>query len=273
MAGRLRETLGSFSMGELRQRILDYEANARIERTAEEIYHELGNVLQSDYGFVMPIFEEHIREGIDLFRGRIISRPGEMARVSDAWEAPAAVTRAGRLNAQSEPLLYTAGAQSTAFYESRIKPGDLFAMSKFRTRSRFPVTRIGDPDKIVGLTVIEQEKLSVMLQFIEDVFTQKAGPEESHIYRAPERLAKIYFDYPPELARGWIYRSIADPSGFGRNLCLRPADGHELLELIQVDVCRCLSVDRSNRPVRFDPLEVRMEDPATGDLIVVWQAS
>ena len=112
----------------------------------------------------------------------------------------------------------------------------------FRANVGFPVALIGVPDPDPALTHLEQQKIASIYQFMEDVFTQKAGPDPSQTYRAPEALVKIFFDYPADIARAWMYRSLANRNGPGTNFAFRPAEGHDLLELLQVNICRCVKV-------------------------------
>jgi len=145
----------------------------------------------------------------------------------------------GRLNVQHEPLIYTAvGNPLTAAFEARIKDGDIFAMIEYRAAEPVTVARIEALAESSGLTGKDSHKLNMILQFLQDAFTQKAGPEESHIYMAPEIIVKEFFDWPPPVAQGWGYPSIANPLG-GYNVCFRPDQAREKLQVVEVLIATC----------------------------------
>jgi hypothetical protein len=265
--------LDLLSLDALQQRIAEYEVLSAANSAPDEIWKQLLDVVSIDHevSFAMPLNIRNVPAGTVLFRGRKITEPSDMSTIGDAWEPPPHQASVGRLNTVNESILYTSKAPPTAFFETRVQPGDLFAMMGFTANVGFPATLIAAPDPDPDLTPMQQQKIAALYQFMEDIFTQKSGPDPSHTYRAPEAMVKIFFDYAPDITRAWMYRSLADPSGSGANLAFRPSEGHDLLTLQQVNICRCRSVDDTDKPIRFDTLEVRFPDPATGRLVTVWR--
>jgi hypothetical protein len=270
MLEALRPLLASFTLDELEQRIAAYESNSATRTDYGQIWRELSDVVHvnREPGFVMPAPTRPIAKGTRLYRARrITDLSSDIERIRHAWEPKPHQARQGRLNGANEPLLYAAMSPGTAFFEARIRVGDHFAMMEFETKSDFDIALIHDPGDVPGLDNLEQQKLSRVFRFLEDVFTQRVEPGSTHKYGAPEAVAKLFFDYPPEISAGWLYRSVADPGGLGANLAFRPETGHEVLELLSVEVCGCESIEDSDKPVRFKRLEVFVPDHESGMLL------
>ncbi|WP_104141018.1 hypothetical protein [Arthrobacter sp. ZGTC131] len=223
----------------LKARIARYEAQSRKPRSREQIRKELYRVLMPQEGgrFALPISAHPILEGTPLFRARNLSDVDEMKVESDAWNAPAQYVGPGRLNTDGESLLYTSVAEpSTAAFELRAKAGDLLAMSEFRVINQFNAVRMGDDFVPPGLSLKGERKLRTIMGFLQDIFTQRTFPDETHKYIAPELVTKEFWDLPEGIYKAWSYTSVADPRGNGWNLCFRPTPARQVLEYVRTDV-------------------------------------
>lgn len=226
---------------QLKSRIDKYSKQSKKKGSREQIRRQIYAVLMPPSGdrFAIPHSGHPIKLGTPLYRARKLSDPSEMKVESDVWNAPPQFVGPGRLNVDGESLLYTAVAQaSTAAYEVRAKAGDLVAMSEYRTIQPFSALRIGDEYLPEGLTLKGEKKLRMIMQFMSDIFTQRTAPDTSHKYVAPELITKEFYDLPPGIFKAWSYTSIADPSGYGWNLCFRPAHAKQLIEYVSTKVVK-----------------------------------
>ncbi|MFJ6028718.1 tetratricopeptide repeat protein [Pseudarthrobacter sp. NPDC092424] len=205
---------------------------------------------------VLPFRYIKIPIGVELYRARIISEPGQIMTQDDIWMAPASYIGAGRLNDVGEPLLYTAANGATALYEVKAKPGDIVAVSRFRVahpfRSMQLSARIDEPD----ISFLSQRKLALIIRFVEEVFNQKIESDESHRYIAPDLLVKEFLNMPTELD-GWTYRSVADPRAnqpFALNTCIRGERAKTLLRYSGTDIVEISSPDMFRGHVRLSSL-------------------
>ena len=164
--------------------------------------------------------------GMRFYRVRTIpaddrSRPLKtMCRVSDCWEPPANVVKSGRLNRDSEPLLYTAAESSiVAVEEMKIKEGELFSLIVYEAVEEIRATAIGFPVDAKDLTEEESLKARMIQGFLKHEFIRDVGVGTEYLYRISETIVKDYFDLPPDFQDAWCYPSIAKKGGF--NVCFR----------------------------------------------------
>lgn len=266
----LRAYLSLMDTTQLRQNMRTYELRAKRPRDREQIRNDINSVLNVSHSnsFTLPCFTRAFDAGQLYFRCRKLTEIGEFDSMSHAWEAPASYVSPGRLNVQHEPLIYTAvGDLATAAFEARIKDGDIFSMIVYRATERVTVACIEAIAESPGITGKESQKLDMILQFLQDAFTQKAGPEESHIYTAPEIIVKEFFDWPPPVAQGWGYPSIANPVG-GYNVCFRPDQAREKLQVVEVLIATCTKITAEG--IHFKRNRILRPTPEADGLDIVW---
>ena len=149
----------------------------------------------------------------------------------DAWEAPADVVRSNRLNKSGESLLYATLKIEVAMEEIRLTEGAPAAIFSYRATRDIKVNMIGDRLEHESLSPQERTKLNLLCDFLRDEFTRDGGPENEHVYRISETIAKEWYDLPPGVVQdAWGYPSvISKPDS---NVCFRPEIAHECLELV-----------------------------------------
>lgn len=257
----------------LRKKIARYEKLSRSIRTRQQIDEDIYEVLlareSNGAGSAsFPASPRYVPGGTKLYRARIIDHADEVDDVSHVWQAPPVYVSAGRLNVPREPLIYTSvNSPSTAAFEVRMQPGKIFAMITYVTKLNVSFAPIGEIPSNKYLTMAETRKLEILYRFMEDIFTQRTGPNEEHIYIAPELLVKNFFDWPVEFSQAWGYRSIADPNGNGFNLCFRPEIAKAYLKIENVLIGKCNEIN--DKKVTFDTLKVMKCVPGATKLRVI----
>lgn len=253
----LRTYLGRLDPSVLRQKIRAYELRSTKVMTREQIRTDIYNVVMppGNHPATFPCQIRRFDAGGRFFRARWLRNTDEFSKMGDAWEAPIDRVGAGRLNAQFEPLIYTAVENPvTAFLEARIEIGDSFAMIEYCSQTQVDVARIESAIEMPGLSIKESKKLQMVMKFLEDAFTQYAGPDESHKYMAPEIIVKDFFDWPLEMMQGWGYPSIANSAGGGYNVCFRPEQAHSILSVREVLIGTCTSIGSTG--ILFDAKKI-----------------
>lgn len=270
---RMREYLSLIDTTVLKRKIRAYELRAKKKRRRKQIRKDLYDVLTppNSNSFVLPCNTGSYPGGTRFFRCRVLTSVDQFSVMADAWEAPPIFAAPGRLNMEYEPLVYTAvGSEITAIYEARVKVGDIFSMTEYVAPLPVSVARIEALSLTPGLKDKEVRKLSMISQFLADAFTQKAGPEESHIYMAPEIIVKEFFDWPPHMTQGWGYPSLANPLG-GYNACFRPDQARKSLNVLEVVISTCTRIE--GEEVGFDRNRILRPIQGTSTLEVVWSPS
>lgn len=255
MVENIRPYLASVDTGVLRNKIKKYEKLAQRTRTRQQIVNDIFDVLMPvrSAGLRLPSNRTGKPAGTKFYRARIIDSANMITHETHLWEAPAPVVPAGRLNLPHDPLIYTAISEpATAAYEVRMSPGDLFAMIEYESMYDILFARIENVRTDAPFKITEQKKLDMIFGFLQDVFTQRTHPNASHVYAAPEIVAKYFFDFPPSASQGWGYPSIADPSGFGYNLCFRPEVAKEYLRVNHVAIGRCTEISSEGFHFEYD---------------------
>lgn len=267
---KLRTYLSRLDPATLRQKIRAYELRSKQIMTREQICADIYSVVmpQGNHPAAFPCLTRRLDSGGKFYRARWLRNTGDFSTMADAWEAPADRVGAGRLNVQYEPLIYTAVENPiTAILEARIQVGDSFAMIEYRSQMPIDAARIEGAIEVTGLNINESEKLQLVMKFLEDAFTQHAGPDESHRYMAPEIIVKNFFDWPLEVMQGWGYPSIANSAGGGYNVCFRPEQAHNILRVREVLIGTCTSI--SDESVGFETSKILQPTPNQAEFFAV----
>lgn len=267
----IEEYLAAHDPAALKSKVADYAVKSRKPRSREQIRKEIYIVLKAPGGnhFVIPQSGHPILADTPLFRARIIDDAADIAEEKDVWHAPSHYVGPGRLNTAGESLLYTAvGVPRTAAFEVRAKAGDLVAMTEYKVTSQFNALRIGDEFLPDGLSLKGRHKLGIIMKFLEDIFTQRSIPEETHKYIAPELVTKDLWDLPASEFQAWSYTSLADPSGTGWNLCFRPALAQNLLAYVKTDIVKIVADPADGDDTfKHEVIKTLAKDPASGQLV------
>lgn len=153
-----------------------------------------------------------------------------MSKVSDCWEPPENIVRAGRLNRDNESLLYTAPISPfVAVEEMKVPDGELFSLIVYEALEQINVTMIGAQPNIEGLDDEEVLKVKMIQDFLKHEFIRDVGIGTEYLYRISESITKDYFDLPPDFQDAWCYPSIAKKGHF--NVCFRK-DNRSKLKLV-----------------------------------------
>ena len=159
-----------------------------------------------------------------------------MSKVSDCWEPPREIVKAGRLNKEQEPLLYTTPIDPrVAIEELKIPDGEWFSLIVYEAVEDVNVTIIGGDVDTKGLDDEDALKVEMIQGFLCDEFTRDVGTGTEYLYRISEIIAKDYFDLPPVQHDAWCYPSIADKKCY--NVAFRPSTRTKL-RLIGVQIAK-----------------------------------
>ncbi|ENO3976828.1 hypothetical protein ACBI01_000917 [Aeromonas veronii] len=169
-----------------------------------------------------------------------------MSKVSDCWEPPEHIVRAGRLNRDNEALLYTAPISPfVAVEEMKIPDGEIFSLIVYEALEQVNVTMIGTQPNTEGLNEEEILKSRMIQDFLKHEFIRDVGVGTEYLYRISESITKDYFDLPPDFQDAWCYPSVAKKGHF--NVCFRK-DNRSKLKLIGSQIA---SVVRKNDDYLF----------------------
>lgn len=173
----------------------------------------------------------------------------------DAWNAPEKNCNLGRLNKDGESLLYTSiQSPNVCVEEMDIKDGERFCLIVYEAKRDIKATLIGIWQNDQTLSEDENLKMRMITNVLGDLFSRDVGEGTVFLYRVSERIAKDYYDLPPDFQDAWCYPSVAAKQG--HNCCFRPNVAKEVLNLIGVQVC---SVNRQDNTYLYKC-----------DCIIVW---
>lgn len=188
-----------------------------------------GVLMGPDGSFRLPVATSIIPAGTILYRARSLRKedtsrpPSDVSKWTDIWEPPPEYAFAGRLNENSEPLLYTALVdQTVAIKEARIKAGVRFAMIRYVVLTEFK-SSVLQWNADSTLSSANQQKMEKILSFLNEIMSSSLTSRGA--YKVTAALTKDLGDYPE--GEGWQYPSVASPGGI--NLCLKPDFAHKRL--------------------------------------------
>lgn len=218
----------------------------------EELFKAIMDIVSFDYagaslGVIMPSFGTYPAD-TRLYRIRKLKEEDHfiplkaLSKEQDAWNPPSeCVTKLERLNDIGESLLYTSLDPNTPVEEMGIKDGERFLLIVYKAKRDVKVAYIGYWKECPELSREENLKMRMIHNILNDIFTKEVGQGTEYLYRASARIAKDYFDCPPVMQDAWCYPSIASKQGY--NICFRPENARDILELLGVQIC---TVDRSD---------------------------
>lgn len=230
--------LSSFSASEFNDRVHHFRSLNFRKMSYEETVTAINDVLKgSSNSHVLLGMTSIFPRKTTFFRVRVpncsgSNLPMDCALIeADAWEPPAEFAKQSRINRSQEPLLYTAiNSIATAMDEVRLKEGQYAAVFVYLAKRKIKLNMIGARYNLTGLTEDERLKADLITDFLYDRFTRDAGPENQHIYRISEIIAKHYFDLPPKVAQdAWGFPSVVGKPNL--NACFRPEIARDCLAL------------------------------------------
>lgn len=242
VAWTLEEFLDAHDIIALRQSIDAFWKKVQDQFSVDAIRDLIEDVLQpAEFkSLSIPFGYTEVPSGADLYRARRINSRAEISTFGDVWAAPShLVKEPGRLNVAEESLLYTAASiPLTAAVESRARPGELVAMTRFHVIKPFNVVHIGGVPPWVSLNVKRTRKLKEIMDFVESVFQQKYDASDEARYVATEIVAKEMYGLDPVQFPAWGYQSVLADNPLAYNVCLRPDVARSLLQHVWTDIIR-----------------------------------
>lgn len=269
----VRRHLQRVTVDEIQHRVDAFFGSSTLGLTDEDIRAKFNKIVCPGGNSPMAFAKDArlITEATNFYRGRWIADSAkDLKTTADIWEPRSALVKnPGRLNSSGESILYTSvDDPTTAVHECRFAVGDTFAMSRFEAKSSFQSTHVGVDLSISGLNTEEIRKLDVIQDFLYQAFSAKVSSTDPDPYRVSRLIALDYFDLPPQMFKGWAFRSVVDPSDRGWNVSFRPEVGRKALRYKETHVYRLLGFDADGRipltefiavlnPVRGDALSQR----------------
>jgi hypothetical protein len=235
--------------------------------TYQEVQGEISRVINFDtpYGNISVLTPSSgsYPAGTRFYRVRAIAEGDRklplqsMSKLSDCWEPPSSIVKAGRLNKDNEALLYTSPMHpGIAVEEMKIQDGQLFSLIVYEAVEQVNVTTIGASITPEKLSKDEALKARMIQDFLRHEFIRDVGLGTEFLYRISESIAKDYFDLPPSFQDAWCYPSVAKKGGY--NTCFR-VGGRSKLRLCGVQIA---SVSRQSDDYLF---QVRLVAIDSGD--------
>lgn len=247
LTANLKAFLQCVSARELHRRISQFRGLNFRAMSYDEVHQAVLGVLEFDTPrgsmALVPTLSSCYVQGTRFYRIRAIPKddlvlpPRSMSKVSDCWEPPKELVRIGRLNRDSEPLLYTSPVSPmVAIDELKVADGERCSVIVYEAVEDVNVTVIGgDHPATAALDEAGALKLEMIRGFLRDEFTRDVGRGTEYLYRISEIIAKDWFDLPPEMHDAWCYPSIADKGRW--NVAFRPKDRRKL-RLVGVQIAR-----------------------------------
>lgn len=170
-----------------------------------------------------------------LFKIRKHSEGNLLMKESDLWAPPKEYCSMGRLNMQSQSMLYTALDGISPAYEMKLAEGEYFTLMQYKIKKDqiIQATRIAlhdsETDQAYGKLKLSEKGLinaKIINHFLVNEFTRDVGIGTEFLYRISNRLALDYFDLPN--CDGYLYPSVARKEGY--NLALKPESAKRTLE-------------------------------------------
>lgn len=237
----------------LREVLLGIEKIALAGTTVEEL-HRLLLYVHCGSSQITPVFDA----GLDVFRAvRVDSKPLYKNRLS--YPPQRFVQQNGRLNAAGEVIFYgSVGQPWGTLYECRAKPGELYAIGRWRTTSPIVLNHLGYSSALVNATVPRRQQQSwmvggevnsrdaVLRSWQSEAFTRHVEVGDEYLYALTIALGRLAMGeinnlnnssgMPTEFA-GVMYPSISVKL-YTDNVALRPAVVDSSLELMEVTFLR-----------------------------------
>lgn len=250
----IREFLSKVSIEQIVMKSEEFHALNVKKLTDEELFNALMNAISFDIddsgskiSFLMPRGVS-FPGGTKFYKIRTLDKGDDnfplktMSKEQDAWNAPREKCKLGRLNKDGESLLYTSIQSPNACVEEmNIRDGERFCLIVYEAKKDIKATLIGIWQDDPQLSKEENLKMRMITNVLSDFFTRDVGEGTEFLYRASERIAKDYYDLPPECQDAWCYSSVAAKQG--HNCCFRPDVARKVLNLLGVQVC---SVNRKD---------------------------
>lgn len=241
-----RNFLPYVDVRELHKRISQFRKLRFRTMSYEEVGQAIRNVIMFDTPngpcSVLQVLTGSYPAGTSFYRVRDIPEDDHvpplrsMSKIGDCWEPPRGLVRAGRLNKEGEPLLYTAPSDpGVAIGELKIPDDKWFSLIRYEAVEDVNVAVIGGDVDVEDLDDSDALKIEMIQGFLQDEFTRDVGQGTEYLYRISEIIAKDYFDMPPVFQDAWCYPSIVDKRKF--NVAFRPKTRTKL-RLIGVEIAK-----------------------------------
>lgn len=248
----IRRHLKGVTVDEIQERVDAFLGRSTASMTDTEIRAAYDLIVHPGTSQSMSFTKSRVtvREGTNFYRGRKLLNPtDELKTTADVWAPrPEWVRNPGRLNSAGEPILYTSSEDpTTVIHECRIRVEDTFAISRFEAKNTFDSTLVGEDALPPGLTADEISKMEIIQRFLSQAFSANVKDTDPDPYRTSRLIALDYFDLPPQLFKGWAFRSVVDPGGIGWNFSFRPEVGRKSLRYKETHVYRLLGFDSDGR--------------------------
>ena len=255
----IHEFLSRISIEEIVMKREKFNSHDIKKLNDEELFRALMDAISFDVdgsgmkcSFLMPRSVSYLK-GTRFYKIRPLDQGDDympvktMSIEQDAWNAPEDKCTLGRLNKDGESLLYTSvQSPNTCVEEMGIKDGERFCLIVYEAQKDIKATLIGIWQDDQSLTKDENLKMRMITNVLRDLFTRDVGKGTEFLYRVSERIAKDYYDLPPESQDAWCYPSVAAKQNY--NCCFRPKVAKEVLSLIGIQVC---SVSRHDDSYKY----------------------
>ena len=227
----IEEFLNHVDLAELHEKICNFRSLDFKKLTYQEVQNEISKVITFDtpngHISVLTPSSSSYPAGTKFYRVRPLAEDDhklplrDMRLISDCWEPPSSIVKAGRLNKSVEALLYTAPINpSIAVEELKIPDNQLFSLIVYEAIEQVNVTSIGLPYNGPDLSKDNLLKHRMLQDFLHHEFVRDVGKGTEFLYKISESIAKNYFDLPPKLQDAWCYPSVVKKGGC--NVCFRP---------------------------------------------------
>jgi hypothetical protein len=194
------------------------------------------------YGIDAPTFDD----AIYVYRGRKCSKPTMLSEIS--YPPSHAVTAMGRANDIGESMFYCGTGKAVPLVELGAQPGDLVALSTWKTKGRLVLSHVGFSSKPASFKEATR-KLDEIYQFVRStrersdlnalvhdylahMFSKSVRAEDHHHYKLTTALSRKML--AGSLVNGLLYPTI-EMSGNADNIVLKKEAVDRLLQFVSVE--------------------------------------
>jgi len=202
--------------------------------------------------YLTPLFTGYrataprFNKGLHIYRGRKCAKPISLKEV--IYPLPSSIRRLGRANDIGESLFYAANGRSVPFFELDCKPGDLIALTKWKTNKKAIVNHIGYSPEIASQLgsgrslgdlydfIISTRSYSSLNSKVHDYlalkFSKKISGNSQHSYKLTVAIARKLFKN--NMFDGLLYPTMA-MSGNGDNIVFKCDYVDKHLEFLSIE--------------------------------------
>lgn len=231
----LKAYLDAFGPGEIEDRIKHFKSDMDNFTGAEEVREAVWKTLvPGGWRSLVKPFPTVIIPAWSTYLYRVrkdIKAHGSIRTVGDIWTPPSG-TRSGRLNREGQPVLYASALWPVlAIRESRVRPGEIFALSCFAIKDDLWLFDLDDTDPQTPLNTKQRRKWKALSEFYRWAF-QHSGTNSDRTRHLLSQVLILDFNLLHPRLIGYNYQSVLAGHPNAINVALDEQEASNRLRLM-----------------------------------------